>query len=90
MSVLVTFAPHLQRHVRCPPQTVSAGSLAQVLAASFEAAPSMRGYVLDDQGFIRKHVAVFIDGVIWHQRNQVQIAISDGSKILVIQALSGG
>ncbi len=90
MPVLVTFASHLQRHVSCPPQEVTAGTLAQVLAASFLAAPTLRHYVLDDQGLIRKHVAVFINGVIYHQRQQMQTRVEDGSQILVVQALSGG
>jgi sulfur-carrier protein len=89
-SVQVQFAAHLQRHVACPPQHVPAGTLEQVLAQSFLAAPAMRGYVLNDQGHIRKHVAVFIDQKILHQREQMDLPIRPGSKIVVIQALSGG
>ncbi len=74
----------------CPEQLVCAGSLARVLTDAFAAAPAMRHYVLDDQGHIRKHVAVFINGVLHHQRSDLQVNIQNGSKIHVIQALSGG
>jgi hypothetical protein len=39
----------------CPRQEVPAGTLASVLAAAFAAA-GLRGYVLDEQGAVRKHV----------------------------------
>jgi hypothetical protein len=46
----------------CPAhhKSVAVGSLREVLEAAFAAAPELRHYVLDDQGHIRKHVAVFV------------------------------
>jgi sulfur-carrier protein len=86
----VTFAPHLQRHVPCPAQRVSAATLAVALDAAFVAAPAMRHYVLDEQNHIRKHVAVFINGTLIHDRNNLARAVNDADRIDVIQALSGG
>lgn len=86
----VTFAPHLQRHVPCPPQLVAAQTLRDALAAAFAAAPALQGYVLDEQGHIRKHVAVFIDGRLWPRRGDLSVAVAHESRIDVIQALSGG
>jgi sulfur-carrier protein len=88
--ITVSFAAHLQRHVPCPDQTVEAGTLAQVLTRAFVAAPAMRDYVLDNQGHIRKHVAVFINGQLYLERNQMERVLADNTKIHVIQALSGG
>lgn len=87
---VVTFAPHLQRHVPCPPQTVGGGTLQEALAAAFVAAPALRSYVLDDQGHIRKHVAVFIDGRLWPHRDDLSAPLEDDTRIDVIQSLSGG
>lgn len=89
-QVQVRFAPALQRHVPCPEQFVAAGSLAAVLAQAFTAAPALRHYVLDDQGHIRKHVAVFINDVLWQQREDLTRALSTGDRVDVVQALSGG
>ena len=34
------------------------------LDAYFATAPRVRSYILDDQGRLRRHVAIFIDGVV--------------------------
>lgn len=86
----VAFAPALTRHVPCPPQQVPAGTLASVLAAAFAAAPALRGYVLDEQGAVRKHVAVFVNGEMIASRSALGQPLADGDRVMVIQALSGG
>jgi sulfur-carrier protein len=88
--VTVSFAAQLQRHVQCPDQMVASGTLQSIFDESFIAAPTMRSYVLDDQGFIRKHVAVFVDGQLHRARHDLSVSIPKGSKIHIIQALSGG
>jgi sulfur-carrier protein len=87
---VVEFAPALTRHVACPPQQVAAGSLRDALTCAFEAAPSMRHYVLDDQGCVRKHVAVFVNARMIADRSRLDIPLEPGDKVLVIQALTGG
>lgn len=86
----VTFTDNLQRHVRCPPLEVGGGSLAEVLAAVFREYERVRGYVLDEQGAIRKHVVIFIDGVMVKDRRTLTDAVSPTSEVYVMQALSGG
>jgi sulfur-carrier protein len=86
----VAFAPHLQRHVPCPKQTVAATNLREALDAAFLAAPAMRHYVLDEQSHIRKHVAVFINGTLIRDRANLNVALDANDRIDVIQALSGG
>lgn len=86
----VTFAPALTRHVACAPQHVAAGTLATVLAAAFEAAPELRGYVLDEQGAVRKHVAVFVNGEMIASRSDLGQVLAPQDRIHVIQALTGG
>lgn len=64
--------------------------LDEVLAGVFAQFPNLRGYVLDEHGAVRHHVAVFVDGTaIADKRNPTQ-AVSAGSEIYVMQALSGG
>jgi sulfur-carrier protein len=88
--VTVKFAASLQRHVPCPDQQVAATTLAEALGAAFVAAPALRHYVLDDQGAIRKHVAVFINSMMLSKRDDLTRALSSGDRIDVAQALSGG
>jgi len=90
MVPLVEFAPALTRHVPCPPQQVDATTLRAALVGAFETAPSMRHYVLDEQGAVRKHVAVFVNARMIADRSRLEIELEPGDKILVIQALTGG
>ena len=88
--VTVEFAASLRRHVECPPQSVVAGSLGAVLQSALTAAPGLAHYVLDDQGHVRKHVAVFINQQMLTNRSQLGQVLVSGDRVLVIQALTGG
>jgi molybdopterin synthase sulfur carrier subunit len=86
----VTFAPALTRHVACPPQQVDAATVRAALDEAFRAAPTLRGYVLDEQGAVRKHVAVFINGDMIARESAPARALAPGDRLMVIQALTGG
>jgi sulfur carrier protein ThiS len=86
----VEFAPALTRHVPCPRQEVDAGSIGAALDAAFRAAPALRGYVLDEQGAVRKHVAVFLNGEMLPRPSALARGLAAGDRVLVIQALTGG
>jgi sulfur-carrier protein len=86
----VEFAPALTRHVPCPAQDVEASTLRQALALAFEAAPNMRHYVLDEQGCVRKHVAVFVNAHMITDRNAIDVPLRPDDRVMVIQALTGG
>jgi molybdopterin synthase sulfur carrier subunit len=87
---LVEFAPALTRHVPCPPRQVEGVTLRAALDHAFEAAPALRSYVLDEQGAVRKHVAVFVNARMIANRTQLDVALSPDDKVMVIQALTGG
>lgn len=91
-KIHIHFAAHLQRHVTIADQTIAASTISEAIARACEAAPAMRHYVLDDQGNVRKHVAVFIDGTLFLPRHDMQrpSPLSDGAKVHIIQCLTGG
>jgi len=86
----VVFTSNLQRHVNCPETEVAAGTLRTVLAQVFAAQPQARGYVLDEQGHLRRHVTVFIDGQRVRDRERLDEAVGAASEVYVMQALTGG
>jgi hypothetical protein len=86
----VLFTQNLQRHVPCPPCDVAGGTVREVLDAVFAANPRLRGYVLDEQGVLRRHMAVFVDGVQIRDRDRLSDAVGANSEVYVVQALSGG
>jgi len=86
----VSFTRNLQRHVACPPCTVGGHTVGESLEAAFGLYPRVRGYVLDEHGALRFHMAVFVDGVPLSDRRELRDPVSEGAEILVMQALSGG
>jgi len=85
---------HLTRHLRrvAPdrPIAVQAETLGAALDAYFAAVPKARSYVLDDQGRLRRHVAVFIDGELLADKGNLTLPVTAATEIYVMQALSGG
>ena len=86
----VLFTSNLQRHVPCPDSVVAGTTVAQALAAVFADAPQVRDYVLDEQGHVRKHVHIYVDGSRITDREKLTDAVTPESEICVLQALSGG
>ena len=89
--VHVRFTENLRRHVDCADGEVAAAPTVRAcLEAYFATRPDVRSYVLDDQGAVRNHVVVFLDGSPIDDRAAQSDAIAPSGEILVMQALSGG
>jgi len=86
----VTFTANLERHLACPPMDVSGSTVREVLDRVFAANQPARGYVLDDQAALRKHMVVFVDGQQIRDRIGLSDPVADNAEIYVLQALSGG
>jgi sulfur carrier protein ThiS len=52
--------------------------------------PGIKQYILDEQGYLRKHVNIFINGEMIHDRIALTDHFSEKDEIYIIQALSGG
>ena len=88
---LVRFTQNIQRHVACPDREVEGATVREVLDCYFAGvAPAARGYVLDDQGALRQHMAVFVDGGPLRDRSSLGDAVPAEGTVDVFQALSGG
>jgi len=86
----VHFTETIQRHVACPPSTVGGTTVREVLDAVFASNPRARGYVLDEQNELRKHMAIFVDGRMIRDRARLSDAVGPEAEVYVMQALSGG
>jgi hypothetical protein len=52
--------------------------------------PGLGSYVLNEQGCLRKHVNIFIDGTMIKDRTALSDPFASDSEIYIMQALSGG
>jgi molybdopterin synthase sulfur carrier subunit len=86
----IVFTRQLERFLEAPSATVEGATLGEALAAVFAARPVLRGYVLDDQGALRRHVAVYINGQPAKDRAGLGDRVDRDDEIYVFQALTGG
>lgn len=86
----VVFTANLQRHVQSPPGRTGGATVREALEEIFARSPLLRTYVLDDQGRVRKHMSVFVDGQQICDRETLADPVGPDSEIYVLQALSGG
>jgi hypothetical protein len=69
---------------------VAGSSVGEVLDGVFSRYPNLRGYVVDEQGAVRHHVAVFVDGDAIRDKRNLSQALGESAEVYVMQALSGG
>ncbi len=86
----VCFTSNLRRHVDCPEQNVPGATVAEALEAVFAGRPALRGYILDEQGCLHRHMALLVNGQAVRDRKQFAQPVGEDDEIFVMQALSGG
>jgi molybdopterin converting factor small subunit len=86
----VAFTANLQRHLACSAQSVPGGSVRSALENVFTQNPRLRSYILDDQGRVRQHVAIYLNGSRITDSVHLSDAVSEQDDIFVFQALTGG
>jgi molybdopterin converting factor small subunit len=86
----ILFTRNLQRHLECPSEVHVGETVKEVLDAYFAQHPLVRGYVLDDQGAVRRHMAIFVDAAEICDRVGLSDPVAAEAEVYVMQALSGG
>lgn len=86
----VHFTANLASQTAAPVSHVHGTTVREALNAVFSRHPTLRSYVLDDQGAVRQHVVVFVDGTAITDRQKQADGVKPDSEIFVMQALSGG
>ena len=84
------FTQQLCRFTEVPEVSTSALSLRDALEAAFALNPRLRDYVLDEQGHLRFHVVIFIDGHRVRDHVHLNDVLRPESNVHILQALSGG
>ena len=65
---------------------VAGASVGEALQGLVREHPRLEGWVLDEQGDLRRHVNVFVDGT----RADLDVPLRPDSELNIIQAISGG
>ena len=86
----VAFTRALERFLAAPSAEVEGATVGEALSAVFASRLTLRGYVLDDQGALRRHVVVYVNGRPVEDRAGLSDPVGPDDEIYVFQALSGG
>lgn len=83
---LFTFFPDLEGKELA----VEASTVAEVVQELDRIAPGFAFYVCDELGRLRRHVNVFVEDERVEDRRTLSDRVEPGSRVLIMQALSGG
>ena len=82
---LVRFFPTLTDNISVPGDNV-----AEILKAVDQQFPGLANYIINEHGQLRRHVNIFVNGELIHDRQTLSDAVTDEQLIYIFQALSGG
>lgn len=87
MNVTLHLPRVLTDVVGCPSvHTLEGGDVASVIADLLDREPGLRSHIVQENGDIRPHVSVFVDGDLADMRTEVR----EGSQVRILNAVSGG
>jgi hypothetical protein len=86
----ISFTRALERFLATPVASVEASTVGDAFDAVFASRSTLRGYVLDDQGALRRHIIVYVSGQPVSDRVGLTDPVGPRDEIYVFQALTGG
>ncbi len=86
----LSFTANLQRHLQCETQDLDGTTVREVVDAACARDEKLRGYVLEDDGSLRKHMNIFLNGQQIEDRAQLSDVVAATDELYIMQALSGG
>lgn len=86
----ISFTANLRRHLPVPDFEVAGTTVHEAFETVFALHPQLRSYLVDEHGRLRKHVNVFVNGTMVHDRLELSDPLAPADRVWVMQALSGG
>jgi hypothetical protein len=69
---------------------VEAKTVAEVMHELEKLAPGIGFYICDERGRLRRHVNIFVGDQLIHDRERLSDRVEPNTRVLIMQALSGG
>jgi len=86
----VVLTAHLSAQAGGSTFEVAGSTVRELLEGLFAIRPMLRGYLLDEHGVLRHHVAAFVNGDVVRDKGQLGILVPPDGELFLLQALSGG
>ena len=77
-------------HDRALVRVAARDSLAEALAVLWQECPAVRDRVLTEQGEVRPHINIFVDGESIRDLDGLATRVREGAEIFILPAVSGG
>ncbi len=88
---LVKFTQALKRfYPNLEPLDLEVTTVKEVIEKIEEKHPGISSYLVNDQGELRKHVNIFVDGNMIKDRQSLSDPLNEKTEVYIMQALSGG
>ena len=84
---LARFFPDLANHSQLD---IPGSTVAEVVDNLDHSYPGLAAYIVDERGSLRKHVNIFLDDELIHDRQTLKDPVADTDRLFIFQALSGG
>jgi len=87
----IKFTSHLKRFFPTISEIdVKGTTVAEVVSNLDSHFPGITDYIINEHGKLRQHVNIFIGEELIVDREKLQDSVSDGDRVYIFQALSGG
>ena len=83
-SALKRFFPNLEE------KEIHGETVSEIITRLENHYPGIGDFLVDEQGVLRKHVNIFVDGELIQDRETLKDSIKANDEILLFQAISGG
>ncbi len=71
--------------VDCAPATVR-----DLLSALWQLHPALQDRIVDEQGQVRRHINIFVDGEAIRHTNGPETSLPANAEVMIVPAVSGG
>jgi len=86
----VTLTANLKKYFPHAQLEVQGTTVRGLLNAMDALRPGFTGYILEDDGSVRRHVNLFLDGRLLRDKHNLDVPVDDRTQLHIMQALSGG
>lgn len=84
------FTSNLKKFLQLSEMVANGVTVRAILTDACQQQPALRSYIFDDQGHLRHHIAIFVQGKLVTDREGLSDPVPPNAAVYIFQALSGG
>jgi hypothetical protein len=85
----LVFSSEFQKYVGCCPAIARGSTVREMLYSYLGGNERVKGYLFDDQGTLRHRLAIYVDGKLIRDRENLSDAVRETSTVYIMAILCG-